>query len=204
MIITFNELRRIKDRLPSGSSQRIADELGIDVDTVRNYFGGKHESKECVGVHFEPGPDGGVVTLDDTTILDVAMRILSEQRSYSDLSGIRRKKPCVLQAFLLCFCHREYMKHSAVPPAGYRCLWWQRSSQSGDGGSFSLFVRPSPWERPLERRGLFAARQPAGFLLPFRSPQPPRDRSGFCAFCLSRTHPSRRVSRRTTRPDAEP
>ena len=65
MIITFNELRRIKDRLPSGSSQRIADELGIDVDTVRNYFGGKHESKECVGVHFEPGPDGGVVTLDD-------------------------------------------------------------------------------------------------------------------------------------------
>ena len=56
MIITFNELRRIKDRLPSGSSQRIADELGIDVDTVRNYFGGKHESKECVGVHFEPGP----------------------------------------------------------------------------------------------------------------------------------------------------
>ena len=55
MIITFNELRRIKDRLPSGSSQRIADELGIDVDTVRNYFGGKHESKECVGVHFEPG-----------------------------------------------------------------------------------------------------------------------------------------------------
>ena len=59
MIITFNELRRIKDRLPSGSSQRIADELGIDVDTVRNYFGGKHEAKECVGVHFEPGPDGG-------------------------------------------------------------------------------------------------------------------------------------------------
>lgn len=58
MIITFNELRRIKDRLPSGSSQRIADELGIDVDTVRNYFGGKHESKECVGVHFEPGPRG--------------------------------------------------------------------------------------------------------------------------------------------------
>jgi len=42
MVITFNELRRIKDKLPSGSSQRIADELGIDVDTVRNYFGGEH------------------------------------------------------------------------------------------------------------------------------------------------------------------
>ena len=57
----------------------IADELGLDVETVRNYFGGKHEAKECVGVHFEPGPDGGVVTLDDTTILDVAMRILGDQ-----------------------------------------------------------------------------------------------------------------------------
>ena len=49
MIITFNELRRIKDRLPSGSSQRIADELGLDVETVRNYFGGSHAAKECVG-----------------------------------------------------------------------------------------------------------------------------------------------------------
>ena len=81
MIITFNELRRIKDKLPSGSSQRIADELGIDVETVRNYFGGRHfEAQNSVGVHFEKGPDGGVVTLDDTTILDAAMRILNEQK----------------------------------------------------------------------------------------------------------------------------
>ena len=80
MVITFNELRRIKDKLPSGSSQRIADELGIDVDTVRNYFGGKHyDSKGNVGIHVEQGPDGGVVTLDDTTILDAAMRILNQQ-----------------------------------------------------------------------------------------------------------------------------
>ena len=78
MIITFNELRRIKDKLPSGSSQRIADELGLDVETIRNYFGGKHEAKECVGVHF--GPDGGIVTLDDTTILEHAMRILNENK----------------------------------------------------------------------------------------------------------------------------
>lgn len=80
MIITFNELRRIKDQLPSGSSKRIADELGLDVDTVRNYFGGSHfEKGEVVGVHFEPGPDGGVVTLDDTRILDAAKRILDAQ-----------------------------------------------------------------------------------------------------------------------------
>ena len=38
--ITFNELRRIKDSLPDGSTQRIADELGLKVETVRNYFGG--------------------------------------------------------------------------------------------------------------------------------------------------------------------
>ena len=79
MIITFNELRRIKDKLPSGSSQRIADELGIDIETVRNYFGGQHAAKEGVGVHFEQGPDGGGVTLDDTAILDAAMRILNEK-----------------------------------------------------------------------------------------------------------------------------
>lgn len=79
MIITFNELRRIKDKLPSGSMQRIADELGIDVDTVRNYFGGQHDCKEGAGVHFEQGPDGGVVTLDDTAIFDAAMRILNDK-----------------------------------------------------------------------------------------------------------------------------
>ena len=78
--ITFNELRRLKDRLPDGSMHQIADRLNTTVQTVRNYFGGSHVAKECVGVHFEPGPDGGVVTLDDTAILDVAMRILSEQK----------------------------------------------------------------------------------------------------------------------------
>ncbi len=78
MVITFNELRRIKDRLPSGSSQRIAEELGIDVATVRNYFGGKHyDAVGSIGIHIEKGPDGGVVTLDDTAILDAAMRILN-------------------------------------------------------------------------------------------------------------------------------
>lgn len=78
MVITFNELRRIKDRLPSGSSQRIADELGLDVSAVRNYFGGKHyDAVGGVGIHVEKGPDGGVVTLDDTAILDAAMRILA-------------------------------------------------------------------------------------------------------------------------------
>ncbi len=80
--ITFNELRKIKDSLPSGSSQRIADNLGISVDTVRNYFGGSHyQEGKSVGVHIEPGPDGGLVKLDDTMILDLALAILNEQKS---------------------------------------------------------------------------------------------------------------------------
>lgn len=77
--ITFNELRRLKDSLPDGSTHRIADELGLSVDTVRNYFGGHNfkEGKSC-GIHIEPGPDGGLVVLDDTTILEHAQRILDE------------------------------------------------------------------------------------------------------------------------------
>ena len=81
MVITFNELRRIKDKLPSGSMQRIAEELGEDVDLVRNYFGGTHYedgSAAAAGIHIEKGPDGGVVTLDNPAILEAAMRILAE------------------------------------------------------------------------------------------------------------------------------
>ena len=79
--ITFNELRKIKDSLPDGSKHRIEDELGLSVETVRNYFGGQNfqDGKSC-GVHIEPGPDGGLVVLDDTTILDRAMQILAESQ----------------------------------------------------------------------------------------------------------------------------
>lgn len=78
-VMTFNELRRIKDRLPSGSMQKIADDLNISVDVVRNYFGGKHyASGETVGIHVEKGPDGGIVSLDDTTILDHALKLIKE------------------------------------------------------------------------------------------------------------------------------
>jgi hypothetical protein len=80
--ITFNELRKIKDSLPSGSSQCIADKLGISVETVRNYFGGSnYRDGKSVGVHLEPGPDGGMVMLDDTVILDMAMEILEKKKA---------------------------------------------------------------------------------------------------------------------------
>ncbi len=77
--ITFNELRKIKDSLPSGSMHRIADELNMSVETVRNFFGGHNfENGQSVGIHLEPGPDGGLVMLDDTTVLDKALDILKE------------------------------------------------------------------------------------------------------------------------------
>lgn len=78
--ITFNELRRIKDALPSGSMTKIAEELGLEKETVKNYFGGSdYKEGKSVGLHIEPGPDGGIVQLDDTQILEVAQRLLSEK-----------------------------------------------------------------------------------------------------------------------------
>ncbi|MDE5423020.1 DNA-binding protein [Ancylomarina sp. DW003] len=77
--ITFNELRGIKDRLPEGSMRQISEELSLNVETVRNYFGGvNYREGKSIGVHVEQGPNGGVVELDDTTILECAFRILDE------------------------------------------------------------------------------------------------------------------------------
>ena len=57
----------------------IADKLNLSVQTVRNYFGGtNYDAGENMGLHIEPGPDGGYVTLDDTKILDMALEILSD------------------------------------------------------------------------------------------------------------------------------
>ena len=79
--ITFNELRKIKDSLPDGSMHRIADELGMSVYTIRNFFGSSNfKMGESVGLHLEPGPDGGLVMLDDTTVLEKALEILKESQ----------------------------------------------------------------------------------------------------------------------------
>jgi hypothetical protein len=79
--ITFNQLRKIKDNLPDGSIHAIAEELNLDVDVVLNYFGGHHYDRgKSVGFHIEPGPDGGIVELDDTTILDMAQDIIEGKK----------------------------------------------------------------------------------------------------------------------------
>ena len=82
MNITFNELRNIKHSLPTGSVNRIAKDLGIDQQTVRNYFGAQDFSSGInTDVHVQEGPNGGIVALSDTTILEAARRIIAESSS---------------------------------------------------------------------------------------------------------------------------
>ena len=75
--ITFNKLRKIKDQLPEGSVKSIATKLELNEETVRNYFGGwNYDKGESAGIHMEQGPDGGLVTFSDTTILDLAQKMI--------------------------------------------------------------------------------------------------------------------------------
>lgn len=74
MNITLDELRTIKHNLPAGGIKRIADQLNIDEQTVRNYFGAHH--LENSGNHIQPGPNGGIVHIEDETILNLAKQII--------------------------------------------------------------------------------------------------------------------------------
>jgi hypothetical protein len=81
MNITFEELRRIKHALPTGGVKRIADDLKLEEQTVRNYFGAKkYENGQIVSQHIEPGPDGGIVHLEDETIINLAKKIIEEAK----------------------------------------------------------------------------------------------------------------------------
>ena len=80
--ITFNELRKIKDSLPDGSIKKLAQEFSVNEETVRNYFGGaNYTDGTSVGIHMEPGPNGGIVLIDDSTILDRAKELIDTQYS---------------------------------------------------------------------------------------------------------------------------
>ena len=77
--ITFNELRKIKDSLPDGSIHQLAQEFGMADETIRNYFGGaNYDRGRSVGIHVEPGPNGGIVLLDDPQILERAEQIIHQ------------------------------------------------------------------------------------------------------------------------------
>lgn len=84
MNIMFEELRQIKHSLPTGSISRIASELKIEEQTVRNYFGAHNYSDgKLVEFHIEPGPGGGIVHLEDDTILNKAKQILEANKNMS-------------------------------------------------------------------------------------------------------------------------
>lgn len=80
MVISFEELRKIKDSLPDGSIHRIAERLNVSDETVRNYFGGYNFRKGNPNdVHFEKGSNGGYVKIEDPSILEAARAILAEE-----------------------------------------------------------------------------------------------------------------------------
>ncbi len=82
MNITFDELREIKHSLPHGSIAKIANELQLDEQYVRNYFGATDfTTGDIVPMQKEPGPRGGIVHLEDTAILNKAREILGYKLS---------------------------------------------------------------------------------------------------------------------------
>jgi len=80
MVISFRELRNLKDSLPDGSIKKIALNLSLDEDTVRNYFGGTHykNESETVDFHIEKTHNGAVVKLKENEIYNEAMKILNQ------------------------------------------------------------------------------------------------------------------------------
>ena len=84
MNITFEELRRVKHSLPTGSINRLAKELNLEEQTIRNYFGAtKYSDGQLVEFHLEPGPGGGIVHLEDDTIFNRALQILNDSKTMS-------------------------------------------------------------------------------------------------------------------------
>jgi len=79
MHITFDELRQIKHMLPTGGVSKIAHDLNIDEQTVRNYFGAKKfQDGKIVDQHIQPGPSGGFVELENEEILKKAKELISQ------------------------------------------------------------------------------------------------------------------------------
>ena len=88
MLIRFEELRQIKDMLPHGSMQRIADELHLDVVTVKNYFGAQHfEHGVNLDAHYEQG-GGGIVELKDSSIYESAIKLLNRQNVHKHSNAL--------------------------------------------------------------------------------------------------------------------
>ncbi|MBK8443885.1 MAG: DNA-binding protein [Sphingobacteriales bacterium] len=79
MYITFNDLRHLKDSLPEGAMRMIAKKSGYDEETVRSYFGGDPlHCGDIPNIHYEKGPNGGLVRLEDDRLYYMAKEILDK------------------------------------------------------------------------------------------------------------------------------
>ena len=77
MHITFDELRDIKHSLPTGSISKMSKMLDLPEQTIRNYFGAHDYQEGGIAMkHVQPGPKGGIVYLEDTTILETAKSLI--------------------------------------------------------------------------------------------------------------------------------
>jgi len=90
MIITFEELRNIKHSLPTGSVKRIAKQLKLEEQTVRNYFGAKKKSSHPFGWHKQAGPGGGILRIEDLSVLNLAKQIIKEKESKSAVASVAK------------------------------------------------------------------------------------------------------------------
>jgi len=76
---TFEEIQHLKDQLPCGSISRIARELGIHEQRVRNFLGAnKSEEGALIGRSLQPNTAGAIINLEDTAILNLAKQIIAE------------------------------------------------------------------------------------------------------------------------------
>ena len=79
MNITFEELRSVKHSLPTGSINKMSKMLDLPEQTIRNYFGAHdYQDGDITDRHTRPGPKGGIIYLEDTTILETARSIISQ------------------------------------------------------------------------------------------------------------------------------
>ena len=81
MEISLQELKRIKHALPVGAITRIANDLNIEEQIVRDFFVGRQPKnrKEIVEFHRDDkSHNSGLVHFEDISILSIALQIIEE------------------------------------------------------------------------------------------------------------------------------
>ena len=78
-LLSMNEQQHVNKDSVSDKNEEIAKEMNMDEQTVRNFFGGdNYTDGQTVGFHLEPGPDGGICRIDDSSVIERALCIIDE------------------------------------------------------------------------------------------------------------------------------